>query len=404
MNRLAINGGKATKTKPFPEWPRYDEREINNVMEVFKSHAWWRVTGTKVKEFEQKFAAFQGAEYCLGVTNGTHATELCLMALEIGKGDEVIVPAMTFISTGLSVLSCNAVPVLVDVDPDTYCMTPEAFEAAITEKTKAVIPVHMAGHACDMEKICAIAKKKGIYVIEDAAHGHGGECAGKRIGSFGDAAIFSFQNGKLMTSGEGGAIVTRRKDVYDKAYLIQDVGRPRNDKIYQHVLMGENFRMSEFQAAILLAQMERVDELNQLRENNAKKLDELLKEVKGITPQGRSAHATLQTHYMYMFYYDSSEFGGLNRLDFVNALVEEGIPANVCFPVLSDTEFFMENNFRGNIPFYDRSKEVNLSNARKVAENVIWLHHKTLEGDEIDLQEIVQAIEKIQKAYVKEEN
>lgn len=400
MNKLAINGGEPSKTKPFPEWPRYDEREIENVKEVFQSHAWWRVTGTKVRDFEEKFAKFQGVDYCLGVTNGTHATELCLMALEIGTGDEVIVPAMTFISTGLSVLSCNATPVLVDVDPDTYCMTPESFEAAITEKTKAVIPVHMAGHACDMEKICEIAKRHNIYVIEDAAHGHGGECNGKRIGSFGDAAIFSFQNGKLMTCGEGGAIVTRHKEVYEKAYVIQDVGRPRNDKIYQHVVMGQNFRMNEFQAAILLAQMQRVDELNQLREKNAKKLDELFQDVKGITPQGRKTYATTQTHYMYMFAYDPDEFGGLSRIDFVESLTAEGIPACICFPVLSDTEFFVENNFRGNIPFYDRSKEADLTNARKVAERVIWLHHRTLEGDVQDLEEIVHAVKKIQTAYI----
>lgn len=400
MKNLAINGGKPAKTKPFPVWPRYDQREINNVMEVFESHAWWRVTGTKVKEFEEQFAKMQGAEYCLGVTNGTQATELCLKALDIKSGDEVIVPAMTFISTGLAVLACNATPVLVDVDPETYCMTLEGFEAAITEKTKAVIPVHMAGHACDMEKICKIAKKHNIYVIEDAAHGHGGECNGKRIGSFGDAAIFSFQNGKLMTCGEGGALVTRRKDIYDTAYLIQDVGRPRNDKIYRHVLMGENFRMNEFQAAILLAQMQRVEELNQVREKNAKKLDELLKDVKGITPQGRNEHATIHTHYMYMFAYDAKEFGGLSRQDFVSALCEEGIPACICFPVLSDTEFFLENNFRGNIPFYDRSKETDLRNARKIAETVIWLQHRTLEGDYEDLKEIREAIVKIQSAYL----
>lgn len=399
MKKLAINGGNLSKTKPFPDWPRYDEREIENVLEVFQSHAWWRVTGTKVIEFEKKFAEFQGVDYCLGVTNGTHALELCLMALEIGKGDEVIVPAMTFISTGLSILECNATPVLVDVDADTYCMTPESFEAAITNKTKAVIPVHMAGHACDMAKICEIAKKHDIYVIEDAAHGHGGECDGKRIGSFGDAAIFSFQNGKLMTSGEGGALVTRHKKVYEKSYLIQDVGRPRNDKIYQHVVMGQNFRMSEFQAAILLAQIQRVDEMNILREKNAKILDGLFECVKGITPQKRNLHATLQTHYMYMFAYDSDEFGGLDRLSFTEFLESEGIPSSVCFPVLSDTEFFIENNFRGNIPFYDRSKEGDLTNARKVASSVIWLHHRTLEGDEVDLQEIVYAVLKIQKAF-----
>lgn len=397
MEKLAKDGGIPYKTKPFPEWPIYDEREVKLLTEVLQSGTWWRVTGSKVQEFEEKFAKFQGASYCLGVTNGTHATELSLMALGVGMGDEVIVPAMTFISTGLAVINCNATPVLVDIDADTYCMRPEDFEKAITPKTKAVIPVHMAGHGCDMEKICEIADRYGIKVIEDAAHGHGGEWKNKRLGSFGDVSIFSFQNGKLMSCGEGGAIVTNSKELYDKAYLMQDVGRPRNDRIYEHVVMGSNYRMSEFHAAVLLAQMERVEGLNQLRDQNAQMLDKLFLDVQGIKPQGRDANATIITHYMYMFHYDANCFGGLSRQDFVDCLIEEGIPASICFPVLSDTEFFENNDFNNRIKFYNKSAETDLANARNIANNVIWLHHRTLEGDEEDIREIVGAVKKIQK-------
>ena len=397
MEKLAIEGGTPYKSKQFPAWPRFGEEERELLNEVLESGAWWRVTGSKVKEFEQKFAAFQGSQYCIGVTNGTHATELALTALGIGKGDEVIVPAMTFISTGLAVLNCNAVPVLVDIDPDTFCMTPEKFEASITDKTKAVIPVHMAGHACDMDEICRIARQHGIKIIEDAAHGHGGEWMNKRIGSWGDAAIFSFQNGKLMTSGEGGAIVMNDKELYERIYLMQDVGRPRNDKIYEHVVMGSNYRMNEFQAAILLAQMQRVDELNQLREKNARILDSLFESVDGIKTQGRDSRANIVTHYMYMFYYDSEYFNGMSRNDFAQCLVAEGIPACICFPVLSDTQFFEENNFNHRIDAYDKEHEANLDCARKIASEVIWLHHRTLEGDEEDLREIVGAVQKIKE-------
>lgn len=400
MKQLAKDGGKPVKQKPFPNWPIYDEREITNVTETIKSQNWWRVTGTKVKEFEAAFAKFQGCFYCLGVTNGTSAIELALNVLGIGEGDEVIVPGMTFISTGLAVLNCNAVPVLVDIDKDTLCMLPEAFEAAINEKTKAVIPVHMAGHGCQMDKISEIAKKHGIKVIEDAAHGHGGEYKHKRLGSYGDFGIFSFQNGKLMTSGEGGALLTNSKEYYEKAYVIQDVGRPIGDKIYEHVIRGANYRMNEFQAAILLAQMERVDEYNQIRDKNALRLDTLLEKVEGIIPQGRTEEANIITHYMYMFYYDKSYFGGLQREEFVEYLNAEGIPCCICFPVLSDTELFCKNDFNGMSVSYDKEKEADLMNSRRAGQNMIWLHHRTLEGDYDDLKDIVLAIEKIRSHFI----
>lgn len=399
MSILAKNGGIPVKQEPFPSWPVYDEREIQNVIETIKSQNWWRVSGTKVKEFEKKFAEFQGCSYCLGVTNGTSAIELALNVLGIGEGDEVIVPAMTFISTGLAVLNCNAKPVLVDIDEDTFCMKPKAFKEAITHRTKAVIPVHMAGHGCKMDEICEIACSYGISVIEDAAHGHGGEYKHKRLGSYGDFAIFSFQNGKLMTCGEGGALLTNNKKYYEKAFVIQDVGRPQGDKIYEHIVRGANYRMNEFQAAILLAQMERVNYYNQLRDKNAVLLDKILSNVDGIKPQISVKEANINTHYMYMFYYEESYFGGLKREEFVEYLNAEGIPCCICFPVLSDTQFFRENVFNGMNVIYDRKNEADLSNARRVAEKAIWLHHRTLEGDESDLRDIVTAIRKIQNYF-----
>lgn len=401
MNQLAKSGGTPYKQKPFPNWPVYDEREINNLTDVVKSQNWWRVNGTKVDEFEEKFAKFQGCSYCLGVTNGTNALELALSVLGIGAGDEVIVPGMTFISTSLAVINCNATPVLVDIDDNTLCMTPEAFEAAITPKTKAVIPVHMAGHGCQMDRICEIASNHEVSVIEDAAHGHGGEWKNKRLGSYGSLGIFSFQNGKLMTCGEGGALVTNSKELYEKARVIQDVGRPIGDKIYQHVIRGANYRMSEFQAAILLAQMERVNTYNELREKNSFLLDQLLSEVKGLKPQHRDEYANIFTHYMYMLYYDKEYFGGLSREEFVENLNAEGIPCCVCFPVLSDTKFFKESDFNGMSVTYDKEHEADLTNSFKAANNMIWLHHRTLEGDEDDLRDIVGAVKKIQSVFMK---
>lgn len=395
MSRLVKDGGKPYKTKPFPVWPYSDERELELVEEVVKSGKWWRMSGSKVDEFERKFADLHNAEYCLGVTNGTHAIELALYTLGIGSGDEVIVPAFTFISTATAVVYCNAIPVLVDVDPETFCMVPEAFERAITPRTRAVIPVHMAGHTCDMDAICKIARRHGIKVIEDAAHAHGAEYKGKRAGTFGDMSAFSFQNGKLMTCGEGGAIITNNRELYEKAYLAHGVGRPKGDRVYEHLVLGSNYRMNEFQAAVLIAQLERLEQMNKKREANADMLDKLLSEIKGITPQGRSSYSTLNPHYMYMFYYNPDFFGGLPRLEFVDCLIQEGVPAFIAYPVISETAFFKEKNFAGRIYEYTES---DLSAAKRIADNVVWLPHFTLLGDEEDIQEIAGTIKKIQNA------
>lgn len=401
MNKLAINGGKMYKTVEFPTWPMSGEREMELVEEVVKSRNWWRMTGDKVETFEREFGKLHDAKYCLGVTNGTHALELALATLDIGRGDEVIVPGFTFISTATAVFYCNATPVPVDVCSKTLCLDPDAFEKAITPNTKAVIPVHMAGHSCDMDRICEIAKKHNIKIIEDASHAHGAEWKNKKIGTFGDIGTFSCQNGKLMTAGEGGAILTNSKELYEKAYLIHTGGRPKGDKLYQHVLLGTNYRMSEVQAALLIAQLERLEKLNAIREKNASILDEMLKEVDGITPQGRDENATLNTHYMYMFYYDESKFGGLSRNDFVEALNAEGIPSFVAYPVVSNTEFFAKNQFRSHI-----QKELNpncndMKVANRIEKEVVWLPHQLLLGDKQHLNQIVGGIKKIQECTAK---
>lgn len=397
MRELVRDGATSNKTREFHMWPYSDDREMELITEVVKSGKWWRMAGNKVDEFEKNFAQMIDVKYCLGVTNGTHAIELALTTLGIGAGDEVIVPAITFISTGTAVIYCNATPVLVDVDPITFCMNPEAFEKAITNRTKAVIPVHIAGHSCDMDKICEIAKRHGIKVIEDAAHAHGAEWKNRKLGSFGDMAIFSFQSGKLMTCGEGGAVVTNDPMLYEKAYLIHGVGRPRGDRNYEHRILGSNYRMNEFQAAILIAQQERLMEMNSRREKNASLLDKLLEEVDGITPQGRDIDATLVSHYMYMFYYNPETFGGLTRQEFVDCLVAEGIPAFISFPVLSDTEFFMKNEFASRIKEYKKQNEEDLVNSKKIARYVVWLPHYILLSDVKSIYEIVNTIRKIHK-------
>jgi len=384
-----------TKTKLFPSWPQYNQKQLELLDEVLKNSEWCRLTGKKVKEFEEKYAAYNNVKYGIGVTNGTHALELALSAIGIQPGDEVIVPAMTFIATATAVIQNNAVPVLVDIDPETYCISPEAIEAAITEKTKAIIPVHIAGNACDMDRICEIAEKHDLKIIEDVAHAQGGMYKNKRLGSFGDMAACSFQSKKIISCGEGGAIVTDNREYYEEALLAHCVGRPEGDRIYEHTVLGSNYRMNEFQAALLLGQIDNLDNMNQKREENAAILNGLLKDVEGIMPQKRSKDCTINTHYMYMFTYDPQYFHGLTRQDFVNRLNEEGIPAYICYPVVSNTTFFKNRSFRGRIKESQLKLDNPLTNAEYIAANVVWLPHNLLLGDEQDMIEIKEAILKI---------
>lgn len=399
MQELALYGGTPAKRKPFPEWPLFDERELDGVVRVVESGRWWRNAGTEVADFEAEFARYQGASAALGVTNGTQAIELVLAALGIGAGDEVVVPAFTFFSTAVAVLNVNAVPVLADVDPDTYCLDPASVEAAITPRTRAVMPVHMSGHVADLDALRAIAERYRLHLVEDAAHAQGAEWLGRRVGAVGAAGIFSFQQGKLMTAGEGGLVLSDDPDLIERCFLCGNCGRPRTDRTYQHCALGTNSRLSELQAAVLRAQLTRLDEQIGRREANAPLLDEKMREIPGIEPQGHDPRVTRHPHYMYMFRYDPAEFGGLAPTELVDRLIAEGVPAFVAYPAIHRTPVFRDRAFgprwRGledRLPRYD---EVRCPVSEDLGAHGVWLHHRTLLGDEEDLAEIAGAVEKV---------
>ncbi|HEY9403590.1 MAG TPA: DegT/DnrJ/EryC1/StrS family aminotransferase [Pyrinomonadaceae bacterium] len=400
MEELSINGGKPAKRKPFPAWPMYDETELAAVKTVIESRQWWRAIGSQVREFEQEFAKYQNAKYALAVGNGTQAIEVALAALDLAHGDEVIVPAFSFISTATAVLCVNAVPIFVDVDPDTYCLDANALAAAITPRTRAIIPVHMAGRVADMDAILDIARQHNLAVIEDAAHAHGAEWKGERAGALGHAGIFSFQAGKLMTAGEGGIILSNDEAFIERCFLFSNCGRPRTDRTYQHSVLAGNCRMSELQAAVLRAQLARLDEQIERREANAARLDRMLSEVSGLTPQsGSDPRITRDPHYMYMFRYDRTAFGDLPRQEFVDALIAEGVPSFVAYPAINRTPVFRNAAFaprwRAGDPALPDYSAVSCPVSEEIGETVVWFHHSVLLGDEQDLREIVEAIEKI---------
>lgn len=379
----------------FPRWPILDEEERREILEVVNSGKWWRMFGSKVKQFERLFSKLHQTSHALAVTNGTHAIELALLALGVREGDEVIVPAFTFISTAQPVMRLGAVPVPVDVDAKTFCIDPSKIREAVTDRTVGIIPVHMGGHMCDMDRLTEIAEEFGLFIIEDACHAHGAEWKGKRAGSFGDASVFSFQQLKLMTAGEGGALLTNSKELYEKAFLYHNVGRPIGDKTYQHLVEGSNYRISEFQAAILIPQAKRLEAQNQLRERNARRLDEALTAIEGIVPQGRREECTIHSHYMYMFYYDAAKFGGISREKFVELLNKEGIPAYVAYTQIHETQMFKK--FLKGLGGYQFPNQLHCPVSKKISQEVVWIHHRVLLGDEDTALIIADAIRRIQQ-------
>jgi dTDP-4-amino-4,6-dideoxygalactose transaminase len=402
MSELALLGGRKTKTKAFPLWPQFDNAERKALDEVLESRVWWRTPGTKTLEFEQAFARFHGARHGVAVTNGTAALEVAMAALGIGAGDEVILPDFTFVATASAVLFANALPVLVDVLPDTYCIDPKLAEAAITPRTKAIIAVHMGGHPADLDALTELARKKGIALIEDSSHAHASEWRGKRIGTYGVAGTFSFQSSKLMTAGEGGMIISNDDAFERNARSVHDCGRMPGEWFYSHFIYGSNYRLSEWQGAVLMAQLGRLDEQTRHRHQNARVLDRELSKIPGITPQKLDPRCTRNGQYAYIFHFNNSEFGGISTERFIEAMNAEGIPNQASYPPLHELHMFRNGEYRKCLSGSQAKEEHafvkgSFPHTQRAAWETVWIPQPALLGDEQDMREIVAAISKIQK-------
>ena len=402
MDKLALLGGPPTKTQPFPDWPQYDAQEREALLNVLESRAWWREPGTQTQAFEEAFAAYQEAKYGIACTNGTAAIEIMIAALEIGLGDEVIVPDFTFVATASAVLLHGALPVLVDVDKDTYCIDPQKVEAAITKRTKAIIAVHLAGHPADLDALREIAEKHQLYLLEDSSHAHGSEWKGHKVGALGKAGTFSFQQSKLMTAGEGGIILTNDPELEVRLRSVHDCGRMPGEWFYSHFINGGNYRLSEWQGAILSQQLSRLDAQGKVRSANAAYLNQHLLEIEGITPQLYDRRVTRNGHYCYVFTYDPDCFAGLPTGEFIKALEAEGIPTQASYPPLHALDLFKNGEYlKRLLPEHAAEQKPYLDEDFSVTEvgfrNSVWLVHRALLGDEQDTNEIVEAVRKIQR-------
>lgn len=320
MSNLAIMGGDPIGKVNIPKWPIFDQKEINAVQEVVKSGE-WAYLGVNETEFERKFSQFCGTKYSITATNGTHTLRLALEALGVGPGDEVIIPGLTWQATAASVLDVNAIPVMVDIDPDTYTIDPAAVEAAITPRTKCIIPVHLYGRIADMDAIMSIARKYKLSVLEDCAHQHGSEWRGKKVGSIGDIGSFSLQSSKVLNCGEGGVLITNNDNLGHLLHSLKNCGKPYKDNSL--VMQSGNYRMTEFQAAIVLIQLSRLKEQNALREKNAKYLENSIARIEGLEPLYMSPNTTSQVYYYWTIKYDSELWGNVPKGIFMKALSAE---------------------------------------------------------------------------------
>lgn len=400
-NELAINGGKRTVSKNFA-WPIFDERDVRAVSEVAQSGRWGNPDCSGlVEKFENEFAAFCGSRYAIACVNGSVSLRLALIASGVRPGDEVIVPPYTFIATASIVIEANCVPVFVDIEEETYNLDPSKIEAAITPRTKAIIPVHFAGQACNMDRIMQIAAKYNLRVIEDAAHAHGGEYKGRKLGSIGHAGSFSFQSSKNLNAGEGGMIVTDDEVLYDKMNSLRNVGRVKDGQWYEHHYAGCNYRITQFQAALLSTQLTRLAEQTKVRDENGRYLNELLKSINGITPLTRGHGETLHTYHLFIFRYNKNAFNGLPKNEFSAMLAAEGVPSFMGYPKpLYRQPLFQNKNFMCYaIPDHVDYTNVHCPVTEKAcAEEAVWILQHAMLGTKQDMEQFAQAILKIQIA------
>lgn len=411
---LAIRGGKPVRDsgKAWPMWPVWGNKEKQFLSEVVDSGI-WSYNGPKELEFIEHWKNYTNVKHAFLVANGTVSLQLALEALNIGWGDEVIVPGLTWQATATAVLDVNAVPILVDIEPDTWCIDPKAVEAAITPRTKAIIPVHLYGNMANMDEILLLAKKNGLYVIEDAAHKHGGEWNHLKAGTLGDIGSFSLQVSKPLTAGEGGILVTSDDNIAIKLDALRNCGRrPTNINIIIDKTAGQygeegnliqsgNYRITEFQAAVLLAQMENLEHQINLREENARYLDKLLHKIPGVEPMKDDPRETKKDYYNYAFCYQEDAIGAPVSA-FRKALSAElGIQVNGCYQPLNNCSLYRPLTKKRYAISDKHLKEIdpsrfNLPICKRIyASESVTLAHRFLMGSKDDMNCIAQAVQKV---------
>ena len=416
---LAINGGEKIGMKSNLYWPLWDENTQKELLSVLDSGRWaisgqWKGGKTKCELFEEQYSKFNNTEYCVAFDHGSSSLVAALQALGIGPGDEVIVPALTWVACIISICNVNATPVVVDIDKDTYCILKKKKKKAINSNTKAIMPVHLYGCMCDMDEITRIAKEHDLYVIEDASHSHGSMWKNKYAGTMGDVGCFSFQQGKVLTSGEGGAAITASQEIYEKLQEIRTNSRlyiPQDRCSMDHMqllesgkILGTNYCISEFQAAILIDQLTKLESWNRKKERNAQILDAELSKIPGVSAMYHDPKVVKQSYYRYCIRVDNSYFANKPVARIAAALEAElGFVVEQPYPPLHKSllyhpetlkSYSWSKEYAEKIKFYD--SEFPVAEKASFDEGIIF-HHSYLLGDDEDLRRIINAFIKVQK-------
>jgi perosamine synthetase len=402
--KLALLGGEPVRQKSFPSWPVFGQTEEEWLLKTLRSGNWMRHSGKNVADFEEAYAKLTGAKYCLATANGTGALFASLQALGIGPGDEVILPPYTFIASANVILLQYALPVFVDIDPQSFQIDPRKIEAVITERTRAIMPVHIGGSPVNLDAVLAIARKHKLSVVEDACQAHLAEWRGRKVGTWGDTGCFSFQASKNLNCGEGGAVLTNDKTLNDTCFTFHNHGRPRKTAPddFGYPLRGTNLKMTEFQAGVLLAQMTRLQEQAKRRDESAKYLDEMFRGIPGIEPARMYEGGTRSAHHLYMFRYRKEHFADVPRSTFLKALRAEGVQGSTGYKPLNK-EPFLRNTFqtRGYQAIYPKERlarweKQNLCPENdKLCEEAVWFSQHMLLGTRPDMEQIVEAVRKV---------
>jgi dTDP-4-amino-4,6-dideoxygalactose transaminase len=401
--RLAINGGAPVRSTPYPAWPQHDEREIQAVTDVIRSGEWggFPEPGRNAARFEQAFSAYQGATQGILMANGTVTMEVALKALGIGWGDEVIVPALTFAATAYAVMAAGALPVIVDVTPNTWCIDPDLVEAAITPRSRAIMPVHLGHQMADMDRIMDIAIAHGLSVVEDCAHAHGQRWRDRGAGCFDAFGSFSHQSSKILTGGEGGTLLTSDDDLARRAHSLIDCGRAK-DPDGKEFTFGANYRLGELHAALLGVAMERLPAQQQERAENGKLFESLVTQVAGVRVMPADDRITRWSFYNYILAIDPEAFGGRTNEIVCAAMEAEGIPAEVQYPSMNRYDLFQPSLSRlpVAVEFADRLDPSKMSfpvaEAAGQRESVYFMENVFRDGS-TGVEDAVEALAKIQR-------
>ncbi|MFH0861097.1 MAG: DegT/DnrJ/EryC1/StrS family aminotransferase [Candidatus Altiarchaeota archaeon] len=350
--------------------PTIGEEELANVVDCIKTN-WISSKGKYIEEFENKFSKYCGVKHGVTTTNGTTALHLAISSLGIGKGDEVIMPTFTMIATAFAVTYTGAKPVFVDSEPETWNVDVEKIEEMITNKTKAIMPVHIYGHPCDMDSISDIADDNDLYVVEDAAEAHGAEYKGRKVGGLSDIGCFSFYANKIITTGEGGMVVTNDEELVERARELRDLAHSKK-KRFLHERVGYNYRMTNVQAAIGVAQMEKIEKFVNARRNNANRYNSLLIGINGITLPPEKPWAK-NVYWMYSILIDKEKFG-ISRDELMMKLEDKGVGTRAFFVPMHKQPVY--DKAKGQFPVSERLAENGLylpSSSKLTEKEIRWV-------------------------------